>query len=152
PAGTAAAPAGTAAAPGGAQGPLRLAYVDCGHVAPYLIRADGGVSELEPEPSLPLGLGELAQAPRTEQRAEVPADARVLLCTDGVVEARSPGGEFFPLAERLDRWAALPTPQLLRRLREDLDAHTRGRLEDDAAVLIMERPEQPPARHGGNGG
>ncbi|MEV5380423.1 PP2C family protein-serine/threonine phosphatase [Streptomyces nondiastaticus] len=124
----------------GAGGHVPVAFVDCGHLAPFLIGADGGVRELEPaDAGLPLGLGDLAAAPRTAQRVALPPGCRVLACTDGVTEARSPGGGFYPLAERLDAWAALPTPRLLERLRADLDAHTGGRLQDDVAVLVMER-------------
>ncbi|MFF7730058.1 PP2C family protein-serine/threonine phosphatase [Streptomyces sp. NPDC008001] len=124
----------------GADGHVPVVLVDCGHVAPFLIDADGGVRELVPaDAGLPLGLGDLAAAPRTAQRLALPPGCRVLACTDGVTEARSPDGVFYPLAERLDAWAALPTPQLLQRLRADLDAHTGGRLQDDVAVLVMER-------------
>ncbi|MBH5338533.1 serine/threonine-protein phosphatase [Streptomyces pactum] len=132
------------AVPGGetvAEGPVvPVTLVDCGHLIPYLIESDGRVSELEPaEPGLPLGLGELVDRPRTVQHLALPADARVFTCTDGVTEARAPDGTFYPLAERLGGWAALSTPELLDRLRADLDVHTRGRLQDDAAVLVVER-------------
>ncbi|MCF3101049.1 serine/threonine-protein phosphatase [Streptomyces roseoverticillatus] len=133
---------GTEEGPGdpGAGGHVPVVFVDCGHLAPFLIGAEGGVRELEPaDAGLPLGLGDLAAAPRTAQRVALPPGCRVLACTDGVTEARSPDGGFYPLAERLGAWAALPTPQLLGRLRADLDAHTGGRLQDDVAVLVMER-------------
>ncbi|MEU5611081.1 PP2C family protein-serine/threonine phosphatase [Streptomyces sparsogenes] len=117
-----------------------LVLVDCGHVRPYLLQADGTVSELEPaEPGLPLGLGDLTGTPRPVQHVPIHPDTRVFACTDGVTEARSPAGEFYPLADRLGGWASLPTPELLRRLRGDLDAHTKGRLQDDAAALVLER-------------
>lgn len=121
-------------------GAVPVVFIDCGHLAPFLIGPEGGVRELEtPDPGLPLGLGDLATVTRTAQRVEMPAGGRVLACTDGVTEARDPDGGFYPLAERLDAWATLPTPELLERLRADLDAHTGGRLQDDVAVLVMER-------------
>ncbi|WP_431041156.1 PP2C family protein-serine/threonine phosphatase [Streptomyces sp. P1-3] len=117
-----------------------LLFVDCGHLAPFVIRADGTVRELEPEnPGLPLGLGDLLERPRSVQRVLVPAGSRIFACTDGVTEARAPDGTFYPLADRLGGWASLPTPELLARLRADLDAHTGGELQDDAAALVMER-------------
>ncbi len=123
-----------------ALGRVPVVFVDCGHPPPFLIGADGGVRELEPaEPGLPLGLGELVPERRSAQRIALPPDSRVLACTDGVTEARAPDGGFYPLAERLDAWAALPTPELLGRLRADLAAHTGGRLQDDVAVLVVER-------------
>ncbi|MEU7103448.1 PP2C family protein-serine/threonine phosphatase [Streptomyces sp. NPDC046215] len=130
---------GPAAAPG-ADGEVPVEFVDCGHLAPFLIGSDGAVRELRtPDPGLPLGLGDLSPQPRIARRVALPADCRVLACTDGVTEARDPRGGFYPLAERLGTWAALPTPELLAELRADLDAHTGGRLQDDAAVLVMER-------------
>ncbi|MFI1971940.1 hypothetical protein BLA24_02205 [Streptomyces cinnamoneus] len=135
------------AASAGAPGRIPVVFVDCGHPAPFLIGADGGVRELQTEePGLPLGLGDLVDQPRPVQRVVLPPDSRVLACTDGVTEARAPDGGFYPLAERLDAWAALPTPELLGRLRADLAAHTGGRLQDDVAVLVVERASGPPAR------
>ncbi|ARZ71219.1 serine/threonine-protein phosphatase [Streptomyces sp. HU2014] len=124
----------------GDDGKVPVVFVDCGHLAPFLIGPDGDVRELEAaDPGLPLGLGDLAPARRTGRRLTLPAECRVLACTDGVTEARAPDGGFYPLAERLGAWAGLSTPELLERLRADLDAHTGGRLQDDAAVLVMER-------------
>ncbi|MEU1676725.1 PP2C family protein-serine/threonine phosphatase [Streptomyces roseifaciens] len=132
----------------GASGPVPVTFVDCGHVAPFLIDARGGARELEPaDAGLPLGLGDLAASPRTVHRVALPPGCRVLTCTDGVTEARSPDGGFYPLAERLDAWAALPTPELLGRLRADLDAHTGGRLQDDVAVLVLERASEYHGTH-----
>ncbi|MFD8382759.1 PP2C family protein-serine/threonine phosphatase [Streptomyces sp. NPDC059679] len=122
-----------------------MVLIDCGHVQPYLLHADGTVNELDSaEPGLPLGLGDLTGAPRPVQRIPIEPDTRVLACTDGVTEARCPTGKFYPLADRLSGWASLPTPELLGRLRKDLDAHTKGRLQDDAAVLVLEHvPGRP---------
>ncbi|WFB06488.1 serine/threonine-protein phosphatase [Streptomyces sp. LX-29] len=128
-----------------------IVFVDCGHVAPLLIHGDGRITELAPpdEAGLPLGLGQLVERPRAVQRVAVPAEARVFACTDGVTEARGADGAFYPLADRLSGWAELPTSELLARLREDLDAHTGGRLQDDAAALIMERAAADAAPDGG---
>ncbi|MEU4212579.1 PP2C family protein-serine/threonine phosphatase [Streptomyces sp. NPDC026206] len=132
----------------GAQGAVPVVFLDCGHVAPFLIGSDGGVHELEQEPGLPLGLGNLVAESRSSRRIALPPDCRVLACTDGVTEARAADGGFYPLAERLNAWAALSTPELLARLRADLDAHTGGRLQDDVAVLVMERAPGTPAGPG----
>ncbi|MEU8580060.1 PP2C family protein-serine/threonine phosphatase [Streptomyces abikoensis] len=138
------------AARDGSPGEVPVVFVDCGHPSPFLIGADGGVRELRAaEPGLPLGLGELVDAPRSRQRVTLPPDCRVLACTDGVTEARDRDGGFYPLAERLDAWAALPTPELLERLRADLAAHTGGRLQDDVAVLVVERAPESGTGSGG---
>lgn len=126
---------------------VRLVLIDCGHVQPYLLHSDGTVSELDSEePGLPLGLGDLTGTPRPVQRIPIQPDTRVFACTDGVTEARCPSGDFYPLADRLSGWASLPTPELLERLRKDLDVHTNGRFQDDAAVIVLEHAPVPPGR------
>ncbi|MGK5630706.1 PP2C family protein-serine/threonine phosphatase [Streptomyces sp. URMC 123] len=114
-----------------------LVFVDCGHVPPYLLGPDGEVRELDlAEPGLPLGLGEL-NGPRRARRIRLPPDTRVLACTDGVTEARNERGAFYPLADRLRLWAALPTAELVARLCQDLTAYRGGRRDDDVAVLVL---------------
>lgn len=116
-----------------------LRLIDCGHVPP-LVLADGRVTEARfEEPGLPLGLADLAETPRQWQYIEVPNGGRVLMCTDGILEARSPRAEYYPLAERLRAWVELPTGDLLERLHEDLSEHVGGVLTDDAAVLVVQR-------------
>ncbi|WP_443074903.1 SpoIIE family protein phosphatase [Streptomyces sp. NBC_01435] len=60
--------------------------------------------------------------------------------TDGVTEARDSRGTFYPLAERLPRWAGQAPETLLANLRSDLLAHTGGRLGDDAAMVAVGIP------------
>ncbi len=116
-----------------------LRVIDCGHVAPIILD-DGKVTEAEfGEPGLPLGLADLSATPRRWQDVKVPSGGRVLMCTDGILEARSPQAEFYPLAERLRAWVELPTSDLLERLHEDLSKHVGGALNDDAAVLVVQR-------------
>ncbi|MFI1964980.1 PP2C family protein-serine/threonine phosphatase [Streptomyces pathocidini] len=141
-----------AAGPSGDPDPfsLSMTLVDCGHVAPYVIGADGTVRELESgEPGLPLGLGELAAGQRRPQHVRLPAGSRVVACTDGVTEARDASGAFYPLAKRLVQWAALPTVELLRRLEADLHAYTGGRMNDDVAVLVLNARPEPYGEAGG---
>ncbi|MGW7253828.1 SpoIIE family protein phosphatase [Streptomyces sp. NPDC054834] len=68
----------------------------------------------------------------------------LLLCTYGVIEARSPAGAFYPLAERVASFPASSPDVLLHRIHRDLLAHTGERLTDEAAFLIIERT---PSRH-----
>ncbi|MGW3173624.1 SpoIIE family protein phosphatase, partial [Streptomyces sp. NPDC001153] len=63
----------------------------------------------------------------------------LLLYTDGVTEARSPKGAFYPLTERA---ASAPTsgPEaLLRHIHRDLLEHVGHEPGDDAALLAIER-------------
>jgi serine phosphatase RsbU (regulator of sigma subunit) len=132
----------------------RVRMASFGHPPPLVIRADGRVTATDcAEPAPPLGLGFLAAGggARPETLACAAGDT-LLLFTDGVIEARSPQGVFYALAERV---AGFPHPlspeDLLQRLRGDLLAHTGGRLGDDAAMLALnlareEGPGQAGAR------
>ncbi|WP_395293662.1 PP2C family protein-serine/threonine phosphatase [Kitasatospora hibisci] len=116
-----------------------LRLIDCGHPPPLLLNADGITVLNARHPAPPLGLGELAP---TEYEVEVfpflPGD-RLLIYTDGVIEARDPEGRFYPLTERVDAWRSERPEVLLDRLRRDLLAHVGGRLDDDAAMVVAER-------------
>ncbi len=121
------------AAPGG-----RTTTVVCGHVPHYVV-AGGRVTEIAmSEPGLPLGLGPLIGVPRTPLDSTVTADCVLVLCTDGVTEARDRQGVFFPLTDTLRELADLPPDELLERLRTALVQHSEGELlADDAAVLLV---------------
>ncbi|MER7703669.1 PP2C family protein-serine/threonine phosphatase [Kitasatospora sp. NPDC097605] len=117
--------------------------VDCGHPPPLLLHGNR-VTTLEPgRTAPPLGLGELAPGPyAVEEFPFLPGD-RLLVYTDGVIEARDAGRRFYPLSERVaDRAAAHAGERpaaLLHHLRRDLLAHVGGRLDDDAAMVVVER-------------
>ena len=72
---------------------------------------------------------------------------RLLFFTDGLLEARDRAGRFFRLAEHIQ---ALRRPGLQEAVDELLDrlrAHTRYRLDDDVAVLLVElTPADPGSR------
>ncbi|MFG2286895.1 PP2C family protein-serine/threonine phosphatase [Streptomyces sp. NPDC048595] len=113
--------------------------LSCGHIPYYLVR-DGTVYERrDGEGGLPLGLGPLSAEPRRSVRVLPEPDDWIVLCTDGVTEARGADGEFYPLAERLAGWTGLEPPELARTLRADLESFTGGQLLDDATVLVVRR-------------
>lgn len=68
----------------------RFSVVSCGHPAPLLISRKGDVDELELDHSPPLGLG---VDPVVAYGKLSPGD-RMLLFTDGLIEARLPDGDF----------------------------------------------------------
>lgn len=118
----------------------RLRWVNAGHPHPLLLRRNKVVKDLDCEPTLPVGLGGTVAAVGEESLE--PGD-RLLLYTDGVVEARSAEGEFFGrrrLAELLEREAASaqPAPEAMRRLSMSILAHQQGQLQDDATMLFVE--------------
>lgn len=113
--------------------------VNCGHPPPLLLRDRRTTVLYAARPSPPLGLCGL---PAPEHHGDVFAFERgdtLLLYTDGVIEARSPQGEFYPLAERVASFPPSGPEALLERLHRDLVAHTGGPLGDDAAMLAVER-------------
>ncbi|MFJ2776796.1 MULTISPECIES: PP2C family protein-serine/threonine phosphatase [unclassified Kitasatospora] len=116
-----------------------LRLIDCGHPPPLLLHADGITALAARRPAPPLGLGELAPAAyEVEVFPFLPGD-RLLIYTDGVIEARDTRRRFYPLTERVAAWHTEPPTVLLHRLRQDLLAHVGGRLDDDAAIVAVER-------------
>lgn len=112
-----------------------------------LLRGGKVVKHLAPPPALPLGLGD--RAVETAEEHLQPGD-RLLLYTDGVVEARDEHGEFFGVERLVDllvRESASghPVPEILRRLSRALLAHQHGRLQDDATTLLVEWRVPDPA-------
>jgi len=68
---------------------------------------------------------------------------RLLLYSDGVVEARTARGEFFGEDRLVDftrraELAGLPAPETLRRLTAAVLAHQGGRLQDDATLVLVD--------------
>jgi hypothetical protein len=113
--------------------------VNCGHIAPYVIHGGDAYQAALGEPAVPLGLAALAAGPRSATRFAFPDGATLLLCTDGVTEARDRGGAFYPLEERLRAWALAPPARLAETLDSDLRNFTGAAPRDDVAVLTVTR-------------
>ncbi|WP_269854431.1 PP2C family protein-serine/threonine phosphatase [Streptomyces sp. RPT161] len=117
----------------------RVTIINHGHIEPVLI-SGGEVNTLAGPPALPLGLGVLAPGrPVSYEHRFAPGDV-LLLCTDGLMEARDHGGVFYPLLDQLrTRFAGLaaPTPRdVIDFLDTDLPRHARA-LHDDVAILAI---------------
>ncbi|MEV0617120.1 PP2C family protein-serine/threonine phosphatase [Nonomuraea sp. NPDC050404] len=113
-----------------------VTLVNCGHPPPIRIGSSLDVLDLR-RPSPPLGL---APDPRPQRARLLPTD-RLLLYTDGLSEARTPGGDMFPLDERLHATLAAPTlDQALDGLLGLLDRHTAANLTTDDLTLILAQP------------
>jgi serine phosphatase RsbU (regulator of sigma subunit) len=72
----------------------------------------------------------------------------LLLYTDGVSESRDVTGTFYPLTQRVRRWASAPPRQLLDYLRYDLLAYVDGARDDDLAALVAHRVAPGPSAFG----
>jgi serine phosphatase RsbU (regulator of sigma subunit) len=121
-----------------------LTWVNAGHPAPVLLRSGKVVKTLTTEPRPPLGLGHLlAEEPVDVGREQLEPGDMILLYTDGVVEARSPDGEFFGVDRLSDLVSTqlaggLDAPETMRRVVRELLQHHDGQLTDDATLLMLE--------------
>jgi phosphoserine phosphatase RsbU/P len=119
-----------------------LEVVNCGHPPPLLLHGTSAELLTSPVPSPPLGL---APSP-SQHRVEIVPGDRLLLYTDGLIEARAADGHFFDL----DGQAA--EALTARSLNDALDAlvklvldHVGGRLDDDMA-LVLAQPRRTAGR------
>ncbi|MCG5213650.1 PP2C family protein-serine/threonine phosphatase [Streptosporangium soli] len=119
----------------------RLTWVNRGHYPPLILRDGHQVAILDTPPNPPMGFRMGLSEPLARYQLE-PGD-RLLLYTDGIIEAESPGGERFGLDRFTDfiirREAdGLAAPETLRRLINTILSYQEGRLQDDATVLMVE--------------
>lgn len=121
-------------------------WINCGHPAPLLIRAGRVVKVLDRTPRVPLGLGavlDLGPHVSAQHEEHLQPGDRILIYTDGVIEARSPEGDFFGLQRLADfvirhTGEHMPAPEALRRLVRGILEHQEGRLSDDATIVLIE--------------
>ncbi|MDQ0391158.1 PP2C family protein-serine/threonine phosphatase [Labrys monachus] len=112
----------------------RLAYVNCGHVPPFLRRADGTIERLDVAGGLPLGVIDIAEYKAGEGRLH-PGDA-LLVLSDGVTEAAAPNDVLFG-EHGVEAWLAAP-PASLASLVSTVRAHEAGGPpSDDVAALLL---------------
>ena len=124
-----------------------VSLLSAAHPAPLLIRNGRPVGEVSVEPGLPLGFG---MREDTVVHASLEPGDRLLLFSDGVVEARSAGGEFFGIDRLVDlvtrqEAGRQPAPETLRRLINAVLEHQQDMLQDDATVLLLEWAGDPRA-------
>ncbi|MGW4378927.1 PP2C family protein-serine/threonine phosphatase [Kitasatospora sp. NPDC004531] len=129
-----------------------LHWANCGHPPPLLIRADQVVADALAGPGeLPLGLSRLADRPRTVRTASLQPGDRLLIYTDGVVDAKGANHEFFGLERFTDfviraTAAGEPAPEALRRLMHAILEHQEDTLTDDATIMMIEWQAADPLR------
>jgi hypothetical protein len=113
--------------------------LNCGHPPPLLLHR-GAVDTVEPSVwGLPLNVSRLLDDERPVDIIPFGPGDRLMIYTDGVSETRDQNGTFYPLVERIGRWAELPSAVLLERLRTDLLDYG-GRSQDDVAALLVGCP------------
>ncbi len=127
-----------------------LRWSNCGHPAPLLIPDQRVLDKaLQSPPQPPMGLHGLfgSTAARTVHETTLQPGDRVLLYTDGVIEARRGGDEFGlnRFADFIIRSAAAGQrpAEILRLLIHDILDHHNDKLTDDATILLIEWQPQP---------
>ena len=118
-----------------------MIFANAGHPPPLFRQRNQGVVQTESEHGLILGF--LPNARYTNSCVEpFAAGDRILLYSDGVLEARSRAGEFFD-GERVARWLSTTEPTTADRFADmALDELTRwtdrGQFDDDVTFVVAE--------------
>lgn len=106
--------------------------VSCGHPAPVLLHSAGEVTAVELDHEPPLGLG---VDPVLAHGKLAPGD-RMLLFTDGLIEARSPEGTFLDPVPLLSAMGQSDFDSALDELLRSLERAAGHALDDDLALLL----------------
>ena len=112
-----------------------VTLVNCGHHPPLIVTGEDVVDVVptgSPEP--PLGL-------RPEPHPVTspwPEGSRMLIYTDGLVEARDERGTFFPLGDSARSLGDGDLEEALDDLLVRLHAHAGQRIDDDMALVLVE--------------
>ncbi|HET9117255.1 MAG TPA: PP2C family protein-serine/threonine phosphatase [Pseudonocardiaceae bacterium] len=120
-----------------------LRYLLAGHPPPLLVRGGRVVKQLAHPPRRPLGFAPAPTADQAIAEEQLEPGDRLLLYSDGVIEARDPNGEFFGEQRLVDfteraSLAELSAPETLRRLTAAVLVHQSGQLQDDATLLLVD--------------
>ena len=119
-------------------------WMNMGHHPPFLIRAaaaDGQGSGHFLEGPQNRALGWFDDPGTSHNVVELAEGDRLLLFTDGFLEAKTPEGEVFGqhrFADSMRRLAALPPEALVAELTAEVERFAAGKLDDDLTMLVVE--------------
>jgi sigma-B regulation protein RsbU (phosphoserine phosphatase) len=114
-----------------------LTWANAGHNPPLVLRPTGEVVRLEPGGTV---MGVFEDAVYREDSVELTAGDRIVLYTDGITEALSPGGEEFGeegLIAAILAHGHVPAGALTEALFADVHAFAGGPLADDATLISV---------------
>ena len=115
----------------------RLAYVNAGHNAPFVVRSDGSHERLRDGGAV---LGVFASRNYEMGSTQLSAGDRVIMFTDGVTEACNPVGEEFGearLLRLLEDHRTLSANELQGKIIAVVAEFSGGRWQDDATLLVL---------------
>jgi sigma-B regulation protein RsbU (phosphoserine phosphatase) len=115
----------------------RMAYVNAGHNAPFVVRSDGSHERLREGGAV---LGVFASRNYEMGSVQLSPGDRVVLFTDGVTEASGPAGEEFGearLLRLLTDYRALSADELQAKILAIVGEFSAGRWQDDATLLVL---------------
>ncbi|HKB52032.1 MAG TPA: SpoIIE family protein phosphatase [Solirubrobacterales bacterium] len=118
--------------------PVRLAVA--GHPPPLLVEGEE-VSEVAPSDPV---LGAFPDAEWAISRSEVQPGRQLVIVTDGIAEAQGPEGRFGEDRLREELSSASNPALATQRLEGALHSFTGGSLDDDVAILAIERISSEP--------
>ncbi|MER6565005.1 PP2C family protein-serine/threonine phosphatase [Streptomyces sp. NPDC001093] len=124
-----------------------IRMISCGHPPPLLLSPGNALTVPTLHPAPPLGIAETGPDDYAIDMASFEPGDTLLLYTDGVIEARDAAGRFYPFEARAAQWHKAGPESLLHHIQRDLYAHTRGRLNDDAALVALHREPDSHRRH-----
>ncbi|MDQ4026080.1 MAG: SpoIIE family protein phosphatase [Actinomycetota bacterium] len=124
-------------------------WLNMGHPAPFLLhppdpapgRADGEAPGFYVEGPRNRALGWDENPGLAQNSVTLTPGDRLVLFTDGFIEAKSPEGEVFGdhrLANSLLELASLPSDLLIQQVVEDVERFAAGKLDDDLTMLVIE--------------
>lgn len=115
----------------------RLTYCDAGHNPPILIRRNGAVMELNAAGAV---LGQFPDWVYEQSDVQLRAGDRLILFTDGLVEASSADFEPFGedgLARVVRANSEMSAAELMGSLMQAASQHCGGRFQDDASMIVL---------------
>jgi sigma-B regulation protein RsbU (phosphoserine phosphatase) len=115
----------------------RLTCANAGHNPPLLVRASGEVVRLAGGGTV---LGVFPDLEYEQHQVEIRRGDRLVLYTDGITEATSPGGDEYGderLAAAIAARAELDAPALTAALFDEVLAFANGTLQDDATIVAV---------------
>ena len=115
----------------------KLRYVNCGHVAPFLLRSSGEIEQLDPTATM---LGAFRTWNCTETVVELRNGDILILYSDGVTEAGIDRGEEFGeerLIRALREHHGLPASALVQKIVDEVSAFSGASRSDDVTVVAL---------------